>query len=199
MENIISNPDSFILILIGAAITFISTNIVEYIKNWREKKSKTNNFKLFIKLELEVIAKTLEKLQTGLSYGSYYDYLLLDRIKESINNLEKVRIDVIYLSDPELKEKFIETISDISTYSATTRMVQQLFYADRDKSLGQEELNKPIVTSNKPKKPKNNKKKSEQSTLEQSWKTFNERRTEKTIEYVEIKRKLEELIKSLVS
>lgn len=116
---------------------------------------------------------------------------MLDRIKESLDNLEKVRIDVIYLSDPELKEKFIEAISDISTYIATTKMLQQLFYADRDKSLQQPETDKKA--GNK----KGGQKKPEGITMEQAWKTFNERRTEKTIEYVEIKRKLEELIKSL--
>ncbi|OGJ22614.1 MAG: hypothetical protein A2804_03540 [Candidatus Pacebacteria bacterium RIFCSPHIGHO2_01_FULL_46_10] len=199
MEKIINNLDSVNLILIGAAITFISTNIIEYIKNWRERQSKTQNFKLFIKLELEVVAKTLEKLQIGLSYGNYYDYLLLDRVKESIDNLEKVRSDVIYLSDSKLKEKFIEVISDISTYIATTRMVQQLFYTDRDKSLEQVEIGESVEISKKSQKPKNSRKKTDRPTLEQAWKIFNERRTEKTIEYVEIKRKLEELIKSLVS
>lgn len=197
MESI-NNQNSISLILLGAVITFISTNIIEYIKKWRERRGKTKNFKLFIKLELEVIAKTLEKLQTGLSYGSYYDYLLLDRVKESVDNLEKVRSDVIYLSDPELKEKFIETISGISTHIATARMVQQLFYTDRDKALGQDGGNEPEVNNKKSKKSRNNKKKENPLTIEQAWKTFNERRTEKTIEYVEIKRKLEELIKTLV-
>ncbi len=199
MENIADNPSNITLIFIGAIIAFISTNIVEYIKNWSELRGKTKNFKLFIKLELEVIAKTLEKLQTGLSYGRYYDYLLLDRIKESIDNLEKVRIDVIYLSDPELKEKFIETTSDISTYIATVRMVQQLFYDDRGKSLGQAEVNKPVAISNKSKKLIKKENKSEELVSEEAWKAFNERRIEKTIEYVEIKRKLEELIKGLAS
>lgn len=199
MEKTINNLDSPSLILIGALIAFISTNIVEYIKNWRERRDKTKNFKLFIKLELEVIAKTLDKLQIALSYGSYYDYLLLDRIKESIDNLEKVRSDVIYLSNPELKEKFVETISDISTYVATTRMVQQLFYADRDSSVKQENI-KPASVAKKGRKINNkNQQKNVTPTLEQAWKTFNERRTEKTIEYVEIKRKLEELIKSLAN
>jgi hypothetical protein len=152
---------------------------------------------LFIKLELEVVAGTLEKLQTGLSYGNYNDYLLLDRIKESIDNLEKVRTDVIYLSDPELKERFIETISDISTYSATTRLIQQMFYTDRDKPLEQQKPNRKPLAKNKKKADVKNEPNANLSNFESAWKTFNERRTEKTIEYVEIKRKLEDLIKSL--
>lgn len=189
-----TGSNSILLILLGALITFISTNIIEYIKEWRKRRSDTKNFKLFIKLELAVMNKTLEKLQTGLQYGSFYDYTLLDRVKESIDNLEKVRSDVIYLSDPELKEKFIEIISDISTYIAMVRVIQQVFYDNRNKALGSVPINPDPQKTGGRKKNNNSQ---NQTTLEQVVDTFNKSKTEKSIEYIEIKRKLENLIKSL--
>lgn len=193
-----TNSNSIALILLGALITFISANVIEFIKDWRKRRSDTKNFKLFIKLELEVIAKTLEKLQTGLHYGSFYDYTLLDRIKESIDNLGKVRSDVIYLSDPELKEKFVEAISDISTHIAMVRVIQQVFYQDRDKALGVITTNPGTQSKiNGKKKKSDNENKQTVVSMEKVLDVFNKSTTEKTIEYVEIKRKLENLIKSL--
>jgi hypothetical protein len=193
MKIDINNPSGISLILFGAIITFISTYIIEYIKNKREKAEKTKNFKLFIKLELAVVAKTLDKLQTALSYGNYYDYSLLDRAKESIDNLEKARTDVIYLSEPELKEKFIDLISDTSTYVATVRVVQQLFYSDRDKILGQKPKKKDRPTG----AGKVRKQTPIAADMPQVIDQFSKRTTEKAIEYIEIKRRLEDLIKSL--
>lgn len=193
MDNI-ENNNSITLILLGALIAFISSNIIEYIKDLRKRRRDTKNFKLFIKLELAVIANTLEKLQTGLQYGNYYDYTLLDRVKESIDNLGKARSDVIYLSDPELKEKFVETIAETSTYIAMVRVIQQIFYQSQDKAQG---VTSPaaITPSQKGRGRKTNSQPT--ITMESVWGTFNKSKTEKTIEYVEIKRKLENLIKSL--
>ena len=192
-ENLTS-PNSIALILFGAVITFISANIIEYIKDRRERADKTRNFRLFIKLELAVIAKTLDKLQTALTYGSYYDYSLLDRVKESIDNLEKVRTDVIYLSDPELKERFIDVLSDVSTYITSVRAVQQLFYDDQNKA---SQSDKQITRTPKAVKTKKISKPNPIPGIQEVWDLFNKRMMQKTIEYVEIKRRLEELIKSL--
>lgn len=191
----ITNPNSLALILFGALITFVSTNVIEYIKNRREKSDKTKNFRLFIKLEFAIIVKTLDKLQAGLTYGNFYDYSLLDRVKESIDNLEKVRNDVIYLSDPELKEKFIDVISDVSTYIASVRIIQQIVY-DEQKKIAPQDTQVDKV-SKKTKVKKKNQESPAPVTMQSIIETFNKRATQKTIDYVEIKRRLEELIKSL--
>jgi hypothetical protein len=191
-ENL-SPTNSVGYILLGALIAFVSANVVEYIKSYRERNEKTKNFKLFIKLELAVIAKTLEKLQAGLTYGSFYDFSLLDRIKESVENLGKVRTEVIYLSDAELKEKFIDALSDISGYITAVRAYQELFYQDQ-RSVLPNKVNK--VSKNKSKKSVSQKPSNIRS-MEDVWDKFNRTTTQKTIEYVEIKRQLEDLIKSL--
>lgn len=182
--------DALLLLLIGSIITFISTYLIELVKNLLRNREKTKNFKLFIKLELVVIAKTLEKLQTGLEYGSYYDYLLLDRIAESIKSLDKARTDVIYLTDSVLKEKFVDVISEISNYIAVVRQIQQLFYEDRDKA-----------EKSKQRRSRSLKTKTQEITklltLEGAIDLFHTRKVEKNIIYVEIKRKLEALIKDL--
>ncbi len=187
----IPNDESNLLfLLLGALITFISAYSIEIIKNWLRKREKSKNFKLFIRLELVVIAKTLEKLQTGLEYGAYYDYLLLDRIAESIKSLDKARTDVIYLTDSVLKEKFVDVISEISNYIAVVRQIQQLFYSDRDKA-----------QESKSKSSKNPKTKTQEATesltIEGAVELFHNRKIEKNIIYVEIKRKLEDLINDL--
>ncbi len=181
--NLVTNKINFPTeLLLGALLTFLTLYVIDILKSGAEKRDKTKNFKLYIKLELEVIAKTLDKLQTALEYANYYDFTLLDRVKESVDSLEKSRNDVIFLSDPSLKEKFIDLISDVSTYVAMVRVGQQIYYNQ------QNEANNPKLT--KIKKNKNN-------PVEPPLETFNKFRTQKSIQYVEIKRRLEELIKGI--
>lgn len=193
-----TNSQDLNLLLIGAFIAFLSSNIVEFIKNWLQRREKNKNFKLFTRLELQVVTKTLDKLQAGLSYGSIYDYNLLKRAEESVGNLDKVRTEAIYLSDNELKEKFVDVLSDVLTFISKARSTQDIFYDE------QRQLN------NFPNSIKNDTKKNEkQTTIEtnpqtssvksakEMWEAFNQRSVQRTIEYIDIKRRLEELIDKL--
>ncbi len=179
----------FWYVLLGASLSFVGQIIFQLFKNWSVRRMKTKNFILFVRLELQVVAKTLEKLNTALDYGNYYDYSLLDRIKESLTNLEKARNDVIYLTDPDLKEKFIDVISDVSTYITIVRSVQELFYKDQRTA---RELNR----NNRPSNRKKN-----ASTVEdvdsKAWSDFNARKSDRKIEYIDIKRRLDDLVKTI--
>lgn len=196
-------PNEFWFILLGAILSFIGQFIFQLIKNWLDIKAKTQNFILFVKLELELISKTLDKLQTALDYGLYYDYTLLDRVKESISSLEKARSDVIYLTNPELKEKFIDVISDVSTYIIMVRATQEIFYANRNRILETDNPQTETQIPSAKSKTKAKKLTSEKKQLllpenmEDVWKKFNEQRTDKKIEYIEIKRRLDDLIKAV--
>jgi hypothetical protein len=186
----LNNPNNISYILLGALFTFIFTGIIEYLKNKFADLNKTKNFKLFIKLELSVIAKTLDKLNTGFLYGRYYDYALLDRIKDSISNLEKVRSGIIYLSNSDLKEKIVAIISDISTYIVMVKAIQQLFYDNQQKGIENDKKRKKTVS-------KKIIVETPVMTLNNALDIFNKSSTDKNIEFIEIKRKLEDVIKIL--
>lgn len=184
--------NDLLLILIGSVLTFVTLSILEFLKNRAERNRKTKNFELFIKLELSTLAKTFEKLHTALSYVNYYDYLLLDRASKSIENLEKSRNDAIYLSNTAVQEKFIDLISDISTFLTGVRNIQTLYYDDINKATTGRNSNKMDKNSKRTKIPQIKIKTSAEVLVE-----FNQRKTEKSIEYVEIKRRLDDLIKAL--
>lgn len=169
-------------LLLGSVLAFLSTFVLEYFKDKSEQQKKSKNIELVIRLELSTIDKTLEKLRTGLSYVNYYDFLILDRADKSVENLEKYRGEAIHLTNPILQEKFIDLLSDISSYLAAVRGIQRLYY-DNLKKIDEDKAHKDIHEIEKEKNDE----------LE----SFNQRKVDKSLEYVEIKRRLEELIRIL--
>ncbi len=177
-----------LLIFLGALLTYISTSIIEWGKNRGERKEKSHNFKLVIKQELKTIEKTLEKLKTVFEYKFYYDYTILDKLRKNIDSFEAFKSDAIFLNNAELQEKFIDLISDISDYVASIRSLQDVYYNQQQK-----------ITEDIDNRAK--KKLTAQTSIYKDHKEnmdeFNRRSVEKAIDFVEIKRRLDEFLKQV--
>ena len=169
-------------------MTFLATFLIEWLKNRNIKSTKTKNFKLLIKQELQAIDKIFEKLKTVLEYKSYYDYSILDSLIKNIGVLENYKKDAIYLNNSSQQEDLIDLILDMSNYIHSVKSIQDLFYG---------EARKIDSDMDETKKNKAYKATSIFKNHEENMDTFQKRSMEKTIDLIEIKRKLDEFIKSL--
>jgi len=163
-------------VLLGAILTFAGTFLVESWKNLRERKEKTQNFILYTRQELNSVLKSLDKLKTVQGFRKYWDYSVLEKLNKSIQNLESEKKAAIYLPKSELQEAYIDLISDISFFVSDAIGMQQ-FYDSQKK-----ELNKELF-----------------KTSDELTKFYEERKTEKSIDLVDIKRKIEDFIRQLQS
>lgn len=103
-------------VLLGALLTFAGTFLVESWKNSRERKEKTQNFILYTRQELNSVLKSLDKLKTVQDFRKYWDYIVLEKLNKSIQNLESEKKAAICLSKSELQETYIDLIADISFF-----------------------------------------------------------------------------------
>jgi hypothetical protein len=175
------------LIFLGSILTFLATIVVEWIKTGRASSEKSRNFKLIIKQEFLYIKKTLVKLNTVLEYKFHYDYEILKELTKSIINLESLKKDAINLSDNLTQEKYIDLVSEISTWATSVKALQDSFYDEENK------LNEEIKL--KDNKKIKNKKISSFKDITELVNTFKIRSIDKSTNLIEINRRLDELIK----
>ncbi len=184
-------PTNVLLIFLGSILTFWGTWLVESWKNKQERKDKAQNFKLLAKQELRIVVNILDTLKTTLEHKNYYDFNTRNRLSSSKYALENYRKDAIYLSNQDLQEKFIDTVSTISDYHAKINSLQDLFWAEQ-KNLREKPKTKPANSKVKVKiEPTGSPFKSEEDLV----RFFNETKLQYSIEHAELRRQIEELIK----
>lgn len=182
-------PTNVLLIFLGSILTFLSTWAVESLKNKKELEEKRKNFKLLTKQEFAAALKGLEKLKTILELRNYFDTYALTQLEKNVSNLEGYKSGAIFLSSQEQQELFIDLITTLSTYSIDARGLQQLYW-DESKRI------KEGIT-----KSKSFSRSGGEATKELNSKEledyFNRRKTEKSIELIEIKRQISDFLKSI--
>jgi ribosomal protein S8 len=161
----------------GAIATFLGTGTVEYFKNRTEDSRKRKNFVVFIRLELQSISKILERLKIDLENKSFYSANALTRFQENLINLEAYRHEAIYFHNSSLQEKFLDLLSDTSFFVKETSLLET-FYFEEIKKLD----NGDSIFY---------------KTRDDLENYFRGKRTEKLIEIIEIKRKIDEMTRIL--
>lgn len=173
-----------LLIFLGSLLTFASTWFFETLKNKRERKEKEKNFKLFISQEFRRVTKGLEKLNILLEKQNFYDQYVLGQLEKNTLNLESYKKEAYCLSSTDIQEKFFDLISDISTYIIDGRELQTYYWNESKRLTG----NISSDTVNEVVQQK------DIQTLENY---FNKRKIEKTIELVDIKRRIDDFLKQI--
>lgn len=177
-------------IFLGSFLTFVATLLVAKLKDNRDRKEKEKNFKLINKLELKKIIKALEKLKTIYGLRNYFEYVTLESLEKSIKNLEDTHNDTIYLSNKVTQEKFIDLVSELSSFIASVKGVQNLF--DIQQSL----IANDKQNANKIKKG-TARKESIFNNDKENAETFQQASTQKFIDLVEVFRRLDETVELL--
>ena len=164
-------------------------NLLDYSCCRSAKKEKSNNFKLIIKQEFTALKKTLERLKTVREFKYYYDYKILDELVKEVESLDNLKKDAINLANSESQEKYIDLVSDLNSWITGVRVLQDLYY-DEERKLGEDA--KAPQRKRKP-APKT----SSFKDMDHLANAFNMRSVEKSMDLIEIQRRLDEYIKSL--
>lgn len=180
-----------LLIFLGSFLTFLTTLSIDIIKDRRERNEKRSNFKLFVRQEFRAVKLSFEKLKATLGSRNYYDYLVLTQLDKNIASLDSYKKESIYLSSISLQEEFIDLISDLSLIITDIRALQN-FYYEQSKSIDDTGSDKPSQ-ENKGKKLQEvvYKSKKELDTF------FESKKTEKSIDIIEIKRRIDDFLKKI--
>ncbi len=105
-------------IFLGSFLSFLATALVEEWKNKRETKSKQESYRTYARLQLNSVLNVLSKLKYSYESNSRYkprDIALLVTAMEPLNGL---RSDTTTLPDSSSQEKLIELIADLNLYIA---------------------------------------------------------------------------------
>lgn len=188
-----NNVLSLLLIFLGSLLTFGSSYLVEHLKNQREWSQKKENFLIYIELELKALENALEKLKNNLEAKKFYDLLIVNRIDQTVSNLELSKKEAYYLENYPLQEKIINILSDTTIFLNDLRGLENFSSAEQKKL--KDDIQTRGFVEDKPKF------KNYQTSIFKEFKEledfFSTRRTEKLIELIDIKRRVEDLIKEL--
>jgi hypothetical protein len=166
-------------IYVGAILTFVTLVIIEYIKNIFAKNDQRKNYVLYLKIELSSASKFLEKIKDGIQTRSTFDFTYIGEIERSINNLEQSRRDTILLT-PENQTIFYDLLNELRRLMNECRFIQEL-YSDHNNLFNKKNTSnwfQQIFPDAK-----------ENQTY------FDQKKTEKIVEIIDLKRRTEELIK----
>jgi hypothetical protein len=165
-----------LFIFLGAFLTFLGTWVIEGFKNYKDKKERSQSFSLFLKLQLQSISKTLERLRVSLEKNNFYEFLSIKSLQVGVKELSGSRKDAVYLNSQSQQEKYFDLISDLDLYSVELENFEG-FLGSQEKLIGT------------------------QGALFSTRVEFDaycsRKRTEKLVELIEFKRKSEEFVKAL--
>lgn len=192
------NNDSGVwLIFLGSFLTFLATALIEYFKSrmlWRQKRS---SFLVYIRFELQGLLSSYEKLKWNLENKSYFDFLIINRLNQTIRNLEESKRDAFYINDNRMQERLINTLSASTLFLNDIQGLEN-FASDESKKIKEDTRSSSILKNNKSIDP---------SLLRESiFKDekdyadyFKAKRIEKQIELVDLIRSTQEVLKELLS
>jgi hypothetical protein len=177
-----SSGGSTYLIFLGAILTFVATSLVEMLKNWLATRNRRKRYSTYARLQLTSVLKVLNKLKYSYENNSRYlprDIRLLEKALEPLNNM---RNDSTTLSNNSTQEDLIDIIADLNLYIADINNLDDLdpFF----------QVPGAPAPDDKPPRTPAAKEESTAPNFESQW-------LEKNIELVDLRRRIEELIKSL--
>jgi|GEM_PF-3592869 len=167
--------------LLGAAAGFSGNLLIENVKSNRDEFAKRKNLALSLRLELEASLKSLNEIKNTLNNQNFYPFRWTKVLSKSIESLEKQRPKLYWLDDSDLQEKIFELITDVGLFTNDVEITETI-----SNFLQGEVPQRPdhsVITDPK-----------EIATQTENVK---EQRRLKLVELVDLKRRIEEVIKEL--
>ena len=182
-----SSGGNVYLIFVGALLTFVATSLVEVLKNRQNTENRRKRYSTYARLQLNSVLKVLNKLKYSYENNSRYlprDIRLLEKALEPLNNM---RNDNTILSNSDTQETLIDIIADLNLYTADINNLDDI----------DPFLQYPVgaVTEKKQRSSQNTPE--ENAELSQRTQNYESQWLEKNIELVDLRRRIEDLIKSL--
>lgn len=181
-------------IFLGAVLAFLSSFLVETLKNRKEWAQKKKNFIIYIELELKALFMSLDKLKNNLESKRFFDLLIINILEQSVNNLGLSKKEAFYLEDYSLQEKILNILSEATIFLNDLKGLENFAMAEREKL-------KNDLGTKKLLKDNDSKIKDHQTSIFKENKEledfFSSRRTEKLVELIDLKRRIEDLVKEI--
>lgn len=133
-------------------------------------------YALRARLSLQSLNGALERLKDGYSYRNFFEFQKLDMIDNQIADLQFLKADIEKLS-PEKQEKLLILLSDITLLAKEMRGLENFSVSSR------EDIKKSGKLF---------------STIEEHDGYFEKQRTQKLIDLVEIKRRIDDFIRGVL-
>lgn len=179
-------------IFLGGFLTFASGYLVEFLKNRKEWGQKKNNFRIYIELELKALSDSFGKLKNNLEAKRYFDLLIINILDQSVSNLQLSKKEAFYLENYTLQEKILNILSEATIFLNDLRGLENIAITEREKLKEDTDAKKLL---------KDQKYKDIQSGIFKNNKDLedflNVRRTEKLVELIDLKRRIDELLKEI--
>lgn len=110
-----------ISILFGAILALASSFIIEIYKFFKGDKEKRTNIKIILRLEFKNISNIIEKLTENYGTKHYFEFKVLDQLKDSVDRLNLSRDKIIYLKEDSKKEELLSVINSVWVFHSDTR------------------------------------------------------------------------------
>lgn len=176
----------FFLIFLGAILTFFSSWSVEYIRTAQDYNLREANYKLLLRYELKSTSKALDRLNSTLESLNFFDIFILQQLDKNSQNLDEYKKQSYYLLSGDEQEKFADLAFDVSFYLSDARSLQNYYWDESKKYIANP--SQTIIKTELGNMQKN------KQALEDY---FSKRKTEKKIELIDLKRRLDDLYKQI--
>jgi hypothetical protein len=175
---------TFLVAFLAFLGTFLATLFVEYYKSRKANKDNRQNFVLFVRLELQAVLQTTDKIKTSYDQSNFFEFRLIDVLDKSINALEKSRKDAVIIGNVKTQELFLSLTTDLSLFASDIRGIENFKGNELKKLTGEhvegQGAQKAVF-------------KTEKEAIDYT----KEKSKDKLMEYYDLKRRLDDIIKLL--
>jgi hypothetical protein len=167
--------------VLGAAASFFGNLLIESVRANRDEQAKRKNLALSLKLEFEASLKSLNEIKNTLNAQSFYPFRWTKVLSKSIESLEKERPKFYLLTDSDLQEKMFQLITDMALFISDVEITETIWNS---------------LQEDPPKRPDGSEIKNPNETRTQT-ESVKEQRRLKSVELVDLKRRIDEIIREL--
>ena len=165
----------FLLVALGAVLSYLATIVAEKQRHKKTIKEEKESYLLRAKLGLQTVNSAFEKLQDSYSYRNFFEIQRIDILDSQINDIQFIKIDIEKLTQGN-QERLLILLSDIDLLAKNIRGVENFCFSSI------EDIGKHKATFKTPE---------EHDTY------FDKQRTQRLIELVEMKRRIEDFSRNI--
>ncbi len=121
--------DTVFFVVLGSILAFITTLVVELLKNFYNKKELRKNFKTVLKLEFKHCILIIDKLNEDYSSNTFFSLKTIEQLDKNLNRIENLRKDTIYLKEETKKEEILTCINDLFVLASDIKANEQYAFS----------------------------------------------------------------------
>ena len=134
--------DKVYLVVLGSVLALGTSFLMEKYKGSLGKKEHLRNFKTVLKLESKYIISILDKLTENYNTRNFFPIGYLNQLDKSIQRVEKIRLDTVYLKQENKKEEILNCINELSIFYSDAQGTENYILQKIDNETSEENKNR---------------------------------------------------------